>query len=35
LEERLAGLSAEEIQQYLDQLKTRRPAAPRTSRRKK
>jgi hypothetical protein len=34
-EERLAGLSAEEIRQYLDRLKAGRPAASRKPRRKK
>jgi hypothetical protein len=34
-EERLAGLSAEQIQQYLDRLSAERPAAPRKPRRKK
>jgi hypothetical protein len=31
----LAGLSPEQIQQYLDQLTAARPAAPRKPRRKK
>ncbi len=35
LEKRLAGLSAEQIRQYLDQLAADRPAAPRKPRRKK
>jgi hypothetical protein len=34
-EERLAGLSAEQIRQYLDRLTTRRPAATRKPPRKK
>jgi hypothetical protein len=34
-EERLAGLSAEQIRQYLDQLTARRPAAKRKPRRRK
>jgi hypothetical protein len=34
-EERLAGLSAEQIRQYLDKLAAERPAAPRKPRRKK
>jgi hypothetical protein len=34
-EERLAGLSAEQIRHYLDQLSTGRPAQPRKRRRKK
>ena len=33
-EERLAGLSAEQIRQYLDRLSAERPAAPRKRRRK-
>jgi hypothetical protein len=33
--ERLAGLSAEQIQQYLDGLTTGRPETPRKPRRKK
>jgi hypothetical protein len=35
LEERLAGLSAEQIQQYLARLSAERPAKPRKPRRKK
>jgi Mg/Co/Ni transporter MgtE len=35
VEERLAGLSAEQIRQYLDQLTRSRPAEPRKPRRKK
>lgn len=34
-EARLAGLSAEQIQEYLEQLKANRPAAPRKPRRKR
>jgi hypothetical protein len=34
-EERLAGLSAEQIRQYLDRLTSRRPVPPRKQRRKK
>ena len=34
-EERLAGLSAEQIRQYLDRLTARRPATSRKPRRKK
>jgi hypothetical protein len=34
-EKRLAGLSAEQIRQYLDQLDAGRPAESRKSRRKK
>ena len=34
-EKRLAGLSAEQIRQYLDQLTAGRPAQPRKPRRKK
>jgi hypothetical protein len=34
-EKRLAGLSPEQIRQYLDQLTAGRPAAPRKPRRKK
>jgi hypothetical protein len=34
-EMRLAGLSAEQIREYLERLTTRRPAAPRKPRRKK
>ena len=34
-EKRLAGLSVEQIQQYLDQLTAKRPTAPRKPRRKK
>jgi hypothetical protein len=33
-EKRLAGLSAEQIQQYLDRLSAARPGAPRKPRRK-
>ena len=32
-EERLAGLSAEQIRQYLDRLSAKRPPAPRKRRR--
>ena len=35
LEKRLAGLSAEQIRQYLDRLNKRRPTEPRKPRRKK
>jgi hypothetical protein len=34
-EQRLAGLSAEQIRQYLDRLTAGRPAGPRKPRRKK
>ena len=34
-EERLAGLSAEQIRQYLDRLSAERPAAPRKPRPKR
>jgi Mg/Co/Ni transporter MgtE len=34
-ERRLAGLSAEQIRQYLERLTTTRPSAPRKPRRKK
>jgi hypothetical protein len=35
LEQRLAGLSAEQMRQYLDRLNAERPAKPRKPRRKK